>query len=161
MGRIILLIGPICCGKTTEARRIAREEGALHLSADELMRQIFPDPLGDSYDVYSRRCLDYLYRLAGRLADGGVTVVLDFGFWQRSERERARAMLQGHGLDWRYLRIDDDTWHSRIAARNEAIRAGRGRADEYAVDEGLLRKACERFEPPTAEEIPTLTTITT
>lgn len=159
MGKIILLIGPISCGKTTLARKIVQEEGALHISADDMMRRIFPDPLGDMYDVYSRRCLDYLYLLAGRLAEGGVTPVLDFGFWQRSERERVRGMLEGHELDWRYLQVEEGEWRRRIDSRNAAVREGRANPDEYAVDDGLLHKAVSRFEPPTPEEIPGLTII--
>ena len=50
MPKVILIIGRLCSGKTTYARKVAREEHAVHLNCDELMRTLFPEPLGEDYD---------------------------------------------------------------------------------------------------------------
>lgn len=156
MSRVILLIGRLCAGKTTYARRIVQEENAVLLSCDELMRTVFPEPLGDRYDGYSLRCQAYLFQLAARLAHEGATPVLDFGFWTRASRQAVREALRGLSLDWRYLDVPDDEWRRRIASRNTAVKQGRANPDEYAVDAGLLAKMTARFEPPTPDECPGL-----
>lgn len=152
MPRAILIIGRLCSGKTTYARRVAQEEHAVLLNCDELMRTLFPQPLGEDYDLYFARALDYLYRLTRRLSESGCVPVLDFGFLSRASRQQAAVALKGLTLDWRYLDVPEDEWHRRIAHRNSAILAGQGQPDEYYVDDGLLRKLAPRFEPPSPEE---------
>lgn len=152
MSRAILIIGRLCSGKTTYARRVAQEEHAVHLNCDELMRTMFPQPLGEDYDLYLARALDYLYRLTRRLSESGCVPVLDFGFLSRASRQQAALALKGLTLDWRCLDVPEDEWCRRIARRNAAILAGQGQPDEYYVDEGLLRKLTPRFEPPSPEE---------
>lgn len=152
MPKVILLIGRLCSGKTTCAEQIVRREGAVLVSCDEIMRTLFPDPLGDAYDTYSHRSMKYLYAMTRRLAASGVTVILDWGYWTRESREEAKRELAGLELDWRYLAIPDDEWRRRIESRNAAIARGEAGQHEYRVDEGLLQKANSRFVPPQEDE---------
>lgn len=152
MGKIIMLIGRISSGKTTYARKVEKEESALRLSCDELMQTVFPEPMGDQYDVYARRCIQYLYHLGRQLALGGANVVMDMGCWTRESRREAAEFFQGVEVDWRYLDIPEAEWKRRIASRNAAVLAGRSNMDEYLVDEGLLAKATAMFEAPTEDE---------
>lgn len=160
MAKVIMLIGRISSGKTTYARRLEKEEGALRLSCDELMQTIFPEPLGDRYDAYARRSIQYLYRLGKQLVQCGVTVVMDMGCWSRENRREAAAFFNDVEMDWRYLDIPPEEWQRRIASRNAAVLEGRSNMDEYLVDEGLLAKANALFEPPEADEGLQLTIIT-
>ena len=152
MAKVIVLVGRLCCGKTTYANEIIAGEGGVLLSADELMQSIFPEPLGDQYDVFSARGIAYLYHLARQLVQGGVNVVLDFGGWNPDARRAAREALEGLEQDWRYLDVPDDEWRRRIAKRNAAIAAGEGKLNEYYVDDGLLEKANRLFSPPEESE---------
>lgn len=151
MSKVIFLIGRLCCGKTTYARRL-EAEGAIIISCDVLMQTIFPEPLGDEYDKYSHRAMLYLYGQAKMLASKGCTVVLDFGFWRRSIREEARAFFAGVQQDWRYLCPDEDVWKARIQSRNAAVMNGTAGMDEYYVDDGLLQKLLSRFDEPSEDE---------
>lgn len=153
---IILLIGRICCGKTTYARSLP---GTLLLSCDQLMQTLFPGGCGEMHDALAARSRAYLFALARQAAACGVTPVLDFGFWSREMRREAASALQGCELDWRYLDVPQEEWLRRIARRNAAFDEGRADASDYYVDEGLLGKANRLFEPPTADELPGLTII--
>ena len=153
--RVILLIGRLCCGKSTYARHLIAEENAVLLSVDELMQTIFPQGAGESHDLYAHRCRAYLYEKARQLASQGMLPLLDFGFWSRSMRQEAATALSGLALDWRYLDVPQEEWHERIIRRNAAIEAGL--QGEYYVDEGLLAKCNALFEPPTVQELPGLT----
>ena len=152
MARVIILVGRLCCGKTTYAKKIMAEEGGVLLSADDLMQTIFPEPMGDQYDKYSARGIRYLHHLARQLVQGGTDVILDFGGWSPEARKTAREALAGLEQDWRYLDVPEDEWKHRIARRNAAIEAGQGQLNEYYVDQGLLDKANSLFAPPTEEE---------
>ena len=153
--RIILLIGKICCGKSTYAKGL----GGMLISCDQLMQRMFPGGCGEHHDLLAERARQYLYGMARQCADAGVTPVVDFGFWTPAMRREAIEALSGYELDWRYLDIADDEWERRIAMRNAAIQAGQADPSDYFVDEGLKQKVLELFIPPTAEELPGLTVI--
>lgn len=156
--KVILLIGRICCGKTTYARTLP---GTLLLSCDQLMQGMFPGGCGDMHDALAARARAYLFALARQAAAAGVTPVLDFGFWTPQMRKEAIDALPGCELDWRFLDVTQDEWAQRIARRNAAIAAGRADPSDYYVDEGLLAKVNALFVPPTQEELPGLTIIRT
>lgn len=156
--KIILLIGKICCGKTTYAKSLP---GTILISCDQLMQAMFPGGCGDQHDLLATRARGYLLGLARQCANAGVTPVVDFGFWTPETRQEAIDALAGYELDWRYLNIPDDEWLRRIATRNAAILAGRGDPSDYYVDEGLLGKVNRLFIPPTPEELQSLTVIRT
>ena len=153
--KIILLIGKICCGKST----YAKELGGMLISCDQLMQSMFPGGCGEHHDLLAERARHYLFSMARQCADAGVTPVIDFGFWTPAMRQEAIDALSGYELDWRYLDISDDEWNRRIAGRNAAIQAGQADPSDYFVDEGLKQKVLQLFIPPTAEELPGLTII--
>lgn len=152
MAEVILICGKICSGKSTWAKALCRESGALCLSVDELMLALLPERLGDLHDEVAARAQGYLLRQAARIARAGVPVVLDWGFWARRDRDAARAFFAAKGLPCRlfYREVSPEQLRRNIAARNARVRSGEGGA--YFVDEGLLRKMEARFEPPGAEE---------
>ena len=92
-------------------------------------------------------------RVARRLAEKGMPVVMDFGFWRRSDRERAAEVFAGLPVTWYWVNPPEEEWRRRVEQRNAAVLAGRA-PGEYLVDEGLMRKLTERFEAPTYEELP-------
>lgn len=149
--KVILLIGRICCGKTTYARTLP---GTLLLSCDQLMQTMFPGGCGEKHDEYAARARAHLFGLARQAAASGMTPVLDFGFWTKEMRREAIVALPGCELDWRYLDVPEDEWSRRIAKRNAAIGAGFADPSDYYVDEGLLAKVNTLFVPPTEEELP-------
>ena len=154
--KIILLIGKICCGKTTYAKSLP---GTMLISCDQLMQTMFPGGCGEHHDVLAERARKYLLALARQCAEAGVTPVVDFGFWTPALRQEAADILAGFELDWRYLDVPEDEWMRRIGKRNAAIQAGQADPSDYFVDEGLLNKVNQLFIPPTNAELPGMTII--
>ncbi len=153
--KIILLIGKICCGKTTYAKTL---DGML-ISCDQLMQTLFPGGCGEHHDMLAERARKYLLSLARQCAVAGVTPVVDFGFWNPTTRREAIDALAGYELDWRYLDVPEDEWLRRIEKRNAAIQAGEGDPSDYFVDGGVKANVEQLFIPPTEEELPGLTII--
>ena len=100
-----------------------------------------------------RRTTAYLFSKSLELLQAGVTVILDFGFWRKSDRTAADSFFRSRGFapEWHYVESDEAVWKQNIADRNAAAAA-----DEtvgYAVDAGLAEKCARLFEPPGREEM--------
>ena len=150
MARVIMTCGKICCGKTTYARKLSQEGKAVILSIDEVMLSLFPDGAGELHDMYALRSERYLLSLSLHLIQAGVNVILDWGLWTKSQRDRLRQFYREHGADAEihYLKISPEEWERRIRKRNAQRPDG-----SYYVDEGLLKKVNELFQEPSGEEV--------
>jgi HAD superfamily hydrolase (TIGR01509 family) len=84
---LFLTVGLPGTGKTTAARRIEAEHGALRLTKDEWVKALYGqhNPASVS-DIIEGR----LIQIAMRALELGVSVVLDFGLWSRDERSALR-----------------------------------------------------------------------
>lgn len=152
MAKVILVCGRLCCGKTTYAKKLRRETGAIILSVDELMLSVFGRDAGGCHDEYAAGAQAYLYEMSAELAGAGVDVILDWGFWTAESRSAARNFFRGRGVscELHYIDVDDETWRRRIMKRNEAVVAENICA--YYVDEGLMTKFLSRFCAPKEDE---------
>ena len=153
MAKAILIVGKLCSGKSTYAERLKRELGAIVLSVDELMLALFPEGAGEHHDLYVRRVKEYLLNLSLSLIGQQVSVVLEWGFWTKAQRDEVRSFYTRSGADFEFHMIDIDPmeWQRRIERRNTAMRDGA--AGSYYVDDGLLRKFEALYEPPEASEM--------
>ena len=149
VAKLILICGPVCAGKSTYARRLAAETGAVALSSDDLTKPLSDLP-GVDHDAIFPIVHDYLLRVAADLVRHGLDVILDWGFWRRDERAALSARLRSEGVpfEWRGLRVDPAQLRCNILRRN----ANPGPTD-YIVDEGLLNKCLALFEVPEPEEM--------
>ncbi len=113
---LFLLVGLPAAGKTTKARELEREHGALRLTPDEWMIPLFgeSDPDGKR-DVLEGR----LIATALRVLELRVSVVLDFGFWSRDERSALRVLARSVGATGVvvYLPVDDLDQQQRVNQR--------------------------------------------
>ncbi|MFG1706051.1 AAA family ATPase [Nonomuraea sp. M3C6] len=141
--RLILLCGLPGSGKTTPAKRLAAELPAVRLCPDEWLAH-----LGiDLYDEEARDRLEQLLWLhAQDLLKLGQTVILEFGFWSRAERDELRraAHALGAAVELRYLAAPLDELCRRLESRNEA---------PDPINREQLEQWATLFEAPTPDEI--------
>ena len=84
---LFLTVGLPGTGKTTAARRIEAERGALRLTKDEWMKALYAhDNPASASDVIEGR----LIQIGMRALSLGISVVIDFGLWSRDERSALR-----------------------------------------------------------------------
>jgi len=121
MATLHLICGMPGSGKSTLAARLEREHRALRLTPDDWIMQLYG---GDGRDPETRLRIEALQAdVAMRALMLGLDVVLDNGFWHRSERDdyRARAAASGAGTKLYYLDIDKDEVKRRLALRNRDL----------------------------------------
>lgn len=115
--RLILTCGLPGAGKTELARQLAADRGAVRLTKDEWLWALGRTP----WDEVSREKVEHeLWRLAQEILRLGLSVVLDFGLWARTERDGMRSAARGLGVgvELHFLDVETDELWRRIEARN-------------------------------------------
>ena len=115
--RLILTCGLPGAGKTELATQLAADRSAVRLTKDDWLWALGATP----WDEPTREKVEQeLWRLAQELLHLGVSVVLDFGLWARTERDEMRSAARGLGVgvELHYLDVPIDELWRRIEARN-------------------------------------------
>lgn len=116
-----LIHGYLGAGKTTFAKALEVEASAIRFTHDEWMQKLYGnDPPKEQFASYAKRVSEVMEGVWERCLQIGVDVVLDYGFWSRSERDRVRSVVADIGADYRlyYLACSDGEAWRRIEARN-------------------------------------------
>lgn len=152
-GTVFLICGKICSGKSFYAERLRKEKSAALLSVDEITLALFEQHIGEKHDEICERTQKYLYEKSLEIVEIGCNVILDWGFWQRADRDYAREfyMRRGVSCEFHCVDISEETWRANIAERNKAV--AEGRTSAYFVDDNLAAKFDRLFEIPDRSEI--------
>ncbi len=117
---LFMLMGLPCSGKTTLARKIAKSQNALFLDADAWMEKI----VGDGFDFKRRVAVhDVQFEVAHRVLELGRSVVMDFGFFFRTDRDTGRKIAAATGASVRLVFLDApiNELQKRIDERNQNL----------------------------------------
>lgn len=152
MAKVYLIAGKICSGKTTFAKKLCMEKRAVLLSTDEITLAVFGQHIGEKHDEVVENTQAYLFEKSLEIIGCGINVCLDWGFWQKDERDYARDFYKSRLIDteFYYVDISESEWQKRIEKRNQAISDGTLCA--YYVDENLRLKFGSLFEKPGEDE---------
>lgn len=144
---LFLTVGLPGSGKTTDARRVEQERGALRLTKDEWMKALFGDdnPSAAS-DVIEAR----LIAIALRTLELGLDVILDFGLWSRDERTALRwaATSVGASVVILYNDVPAAQRRARLLAR-----LADAPHETWPMSDDELRAWADQFDVPTPGEL--------
>jgi predicted kinase len=145
-----LLYGLPGCGKTHFARQLAAERRCVRLSHDEWVVRLFgSQPSTDQIEAVREPIHAMLWTYTSRIVDAGSDVILDFGFWTRDERDRARARVRSMGAAHLLYTFDcapQGAWE-RVKRRNSL-----DSADSLHIDEQTFWLFSDRIEPLMPDE---------
>jgi len=141
--RLIIVCGLPGSGKTTHTKLLEGSLRAVRFSPDDWM-----DALSlDLYDEGRREKIEALqWKFAQELLALGLTVIIEWGTWGRSERDTLRlgARALGAAVELHYLSAPVDVLFDRIQRRG---------TENPAIERDQLLRWMEIFQAPTPEEV--------
>lgn len=146
MAVLFMLCGMPGSGKTTLARRLEAERGALRLLPDEWMMRLSLD----ARDLDRRIAIEQLQlEIAARALAVGCDVILEAGFWHRHERDDGRAVAAASGAEVRLIWLDPPLAElkRRLERRNRDLPP-----DTFRVEPDELDGWLAEFEAPGPDE---------
>jgi predicted kinase len=141
--RLVLLCGLPASGKTTLAREIEDAYRAVRLNLDEWELALGIDPFDEEFQLRLEAAFS---GLTERLLGLGTSVILDWGFWARSERDEKRDLGRslGAAVELRFLDVPYDELVRRVEDRR--LHGG------LAITESHMEEYRGIFQPPTEDE---------
>ncbi len=117
------------------------------------MQVFYPQNGGDLLDVYVEKLKEYFFKKSIEIVETGINIVLDWGFWTKTDRDFAKEFYGSQGIEYEfhYIGISDEEWYRRLKKRNQSVLENK--PDAYYVDEGLAEKFKAIFEIPGKDEI--------
>jgi len=141
--RLVIVCGLPGSGKTTLARELESRLRAVLFSPDEWM-----DALSlDIYDEEKRAKIEALqWKFGQELLALGLTVIIEWGTWGRSERDALRlgARALGAAVELHYLSATADVLVDRIQRRGR---------ENPPIERDALSRWFKMFQAPTPEEM--------
>lgn len=145
-----LLHGFVGAGKTTFARQLENETGAIRFTPDEWMHRLYgPNPPEDTFDEHWQKVTDLIWSIADRLLQAGNDVILDFGFWTRHARDEARARVLRSGA---LPRLYEITCPETVMRKRVRERSENPPPDSLWINEEAFDRFKSRFEPLAEDE---------
>ncbi len=153
---LTLMVGLPGSGKTTLAKRLEEETGAVRFTPDEWHLFLFEDDFHHPeehalHDERHSRVEALQWDLGKKLLQKGVSVILDYGFWAKEERDEKyrEALALGARFQIRYTHAPLEELCRRLEARGRE-----GRQDVFST---ITREDVESwavmFQPPDQEEL--------
>lgn len=145
--RLIVVCGLPGSGKTTIARQIEQNTGAIRLNIDEWVAALGVDFWDDEFRHKLER---RLYKHDLTLLKLGQSIILEDGTWTRDERDELRGVARklGAAIEIHYFNVPFDELWRRLEVRN-AI----GASDTVPVTKKLLKECWLKFQRPDEAEL--------
>lgn len=145
-----IVIGFIGSGKTTFARQLEKETGAVRFTKDEWMVRLFGNtPPKDTFEEYDSKMASLSTDMALKCLAAGIDIILDEGFWVKEQRDEIRERVQRVGAIPRmyYLKVPREVMKARTLRRTEE-----SPIDSFTIDEESFNHYWQFFQPPDKDE---------
>ncbi len=147
---VYLICGFIGAGKSTFAKKLEEKTGAVRIVKDEWsISLIGNDPTIEGYAQWDRKIIALSRDFAFYLAEKGIDVIMDEGFWEKETRDemRRRTSAIGAKVVMYYLDTPIETIRERVVGRNSNITK-----DSFKISREMLDGYLKNWQPPREDE---------
>jgi predicted kinase len=148
---LILLCGKMAAGKSTLARVLARERGAILLVQDEFLERLYPGEIADlaAFVRCSTRITEALTPLICDLLGHGTAVVLDFAGNTRTQRAWFRQLIDASRAphELHFIDAPDELCKRQLRDRSRDFPPGTKWTSDAEFD-----AVTAYFDPPAVDE---------
>ena len=147
---VYLICGFIGSGKTTFAKKLEEKTGAVRITKDQWsIRLIGNDPTIDGYAAWDCKIIGLSRDVAFYLAEKGIDVIIDEGFWGKEERDELKRKIAAVGAKAvvYYVNTPIETIRDRVSERNSRLTV-----DSFKISRELLDQYLMSWQPPDEDE---------
>ena len=145
-----IIVGFISSGKTTFARKLEKETGAIRFTKDEWMVRVFGNtPPKDKFEEYDNKMASLATDMALKCLEAGIDVIIDEGFWVKEHRDAISEKIKSVGAIPKlyYLEVPFEIMKARTITRSE-----NPPVDSFNIDEESFDQYWKHFQPPGKDE---------
>ena len=146
-----VICGFIGAGKTTFARKLEKETGAIRVTKDEWIIKIFGNKITSdkNFEVFDKNITELARDIAFKILRAGKDVIIDEGFWVKSQRDDIKKKIINVGAKpiFYYVECSINKMKERVIDRSK-----NPPTDSFEINEEMFDKYLKYWEPPKKEE---------
>jgi len=146
-----ILSGFIGAGKTTFARKLETETGAIRITKDEWIIKIFGNKITSdkNFEKYDKNITELARNIAFKILKAGKDVVIDEGFWVKSQRDDIKKKISEMGAKpiLYYIECPVQKMRERVVNRSK-----NPPLDSFEINEKMFDSYLKYWQPPEEDE---------
>ena len=146
-----VICGFIGAGKTTFARKLEKETGAIRVTKDEWIIKIFGNKITSdkNFAVFDKNITGLARDFAFKILKAGKDVIIDEGFWVKSQRDDIKKKIINVGAKpiFYYVEYSINKMKKRVINRSK-----NPPTDSFEINGEMFDKYLKYWEPPKKEE---------
>lgn len=146
-----VICGFIGAGKTTFARKLEKETGAIRVTKDEWIIKIFGNKitLDNNFEVYDKNITKLATDIAFKILKAGKDVIIDEGFWVKSQRDDIKKKILQVGAKpiFYYVESSVDKMKERVIYRSK-----NPTKDSFEISEEMFNGYLKYWQAPDESE---------
>ncbi|SRR5258706_15697530 len=148
---VYIICGFIGAGKTTFSKKLEKNTGAVRITKDEWLVWIFGNsaPAKENYAEIDARVTTLARDFAFQLIEKGLDVILDEGYWTKSERDELKTRIDKAGAKWIMYYVDTPMNEMKERIVKRSFNPGK---DSFEISEEMFESYVKYWEPPSEDE---------
>lgn len=146
-----VICGFIGAGKTTFARKLEKETGAIRVTKDEWIIKIFGNKitLDNNFEVYDKNITRLATDIAFKILKAGKDVIIDEGFWVKSQRDDIKKKILQVGAKpiFYYVESSVEKMKERVINRSK-----NPTKDSFEISEEMFNSYLKYWQAPDESE---------
>ncbi|MFH0749500.1 MAG: ATP-binding protein [Candidatus Gottesmanbacteria bacterium] len=146
-----VICGFIGAGKTTFARKLEKETGAIRITKDEWIINIFGNKIASdkNFETYDKHITKLATDIAFKILKAGKDVIIDEGFWVKSQRDDIKKKIVDVGAKsiLYYVECPVENMRERVVTRSKIPPE-----DSFEISGEMFDRYVTYWQPPEEDE---------